>query len=205
MQMNNSYKNFKRIGLGIAILMACAANVYAAQEKNKDAPAPAPHADAAGPGRDAQHPAGVHPDVGHADAFHGGPARPGEARPHYTFRDHDVRHFNHDDLVRWRGGRWRNTCFNGRCGNWWFAGDQWYFYAQPVYPYPVVVSDVTYVEPVVVAAPAPVVVVPAPVAAPLHLAPPPKFWYYCDNPRGYYPAVATCNTQFHQVSTPPSP
>ncbi len=65
-----------------------------------------------------------------------------------------------------------------------------------------VVADVTYVEPVAVvvpAAPAPPVV-QAPPPAPVAAAP--QFWYYCENPPGYYPYVATCNGQYREVPIP---
>lgn len=187
----HSGNNLKKLGLCLAVLVACSSNVLAANDKHeKDKPAgPAPHAE-----NNAQ----SH-GVQRANAVRGGAPRRDDARAHYAFHGRDVHGFNHADLERWRGGRWRNTCFNGRCGNWWFAGGEWYFYDQqpPVYPYPLVVSQVEYVEPVAV------VPVPVPAPAPLRVAPPPKFWYYCDNPRGYYPSVATCSTQFHQVTTPP--
>ena len=150
-----------------------------------------------------------------------GPARDVRAGgERFAFHDHDVRRFSAADRGRWIGGRWNNTCFAGRCGWWWFAGGQWYFYDTPVYPYPLVVSPIGYAEPVAPApmmvAPAPVMMAPAPVAvmpqpmpmpAPPPAAPvpaPPKFLYYCDNPAGYYPAVANCNTAFRQVAVPPS-
>jgi hypothetical protein len=55
--------------------------------------------------------------------------------------------------------------------------------------------------PVVVAPPAAVYVEPsAPGAAP----PPPLYWYYCDNPQGYYPYVQQCPGGWRPViPTPP--
>jgi hypothetical protein len=143
-------------------------------------------------------PGGMHPGFGGPhDGFHGGVGPHDDIRrnggPHDAFRGHDVHRFGHDDLMRWRGGRWNHTCFDGRCGWWWLAGGQWYFYDSPVYPYPLAVSQLAYAEPVAVA---PVLVAPPP----LHVAPPPRPRYYCDNPQGYYPAVQNCNTQFRQVS-----
>jgi hypothetical protein len=187
--------NYKHL-LGLLILSASAAASHAADKNPPPRPAPArpaavqPHM--AGPMEQHAGPGGVHPGPG---GVHEGMMR--HDAPHYAFRDHDVRHFGHDDLVRWRGGRWNQTCFDGRCGWWWFAGGQWYFYDTPVYPYPVVVSEVAYVEPV---AAAPVVVAPPPI----RVAAPPKLYYYCDNPRGYYPQVANCNTEFRQVAAPPN-
>ena len=34
-------------------------------------------------------------------------------------------------------------------------------------------------------------------------APPPQFWYYCDDPKGYYPQVQNCPTPWRQLSAPP--
>lgn len=132
-----------------------------------------------------------------------------EAHERHEFRERDVRRFDAIELGHWRGGQWRNSCFAGRCGWWWFAGGQWYFYERPVYPYPLVVSEITFIEPV--PAPAPVYVAPAPPVyvappppppvrpAPPPLPPPPQMYYYCDNPPGYYPTVPSCPTGFRQV------
>lgn len=134
--------------------------------------------------------------------------RPGVARAQYRgragygrrgfaghrFAGRDFRHFSPRDRALWRRGAWHREFHDGRYGWWWFAGGAWYFYAQPVYPYPVVVSQVVYGEP---EAAAPVVE-----AAPVVLAPAPRFRYYCDNPAGYYPAVADCPTAFRKVPVP---
>jgi len=128
------------------------------------------------------------------------------ARERHEFHDHDVHRFNGEELAHWRGGQWRNSCFGGRCGWWWFAGGQWYFYDRPVYPYPLVVSEVAFFEPVplVTVAPAPMYVVPPPPPPrPAPLPPPPQLYYYCDNPPGYFPYVPSCPTQFRPVPAPP--
>lgn len=40
--------------------------------------------------------------------------------------------------------------------------------------------------------------------APAPMPPPPaQSWYYCDNPRGYYPYVQTCSGGWHQVPAVP--
>jgi hypothetical protein len=70
-------------------------------------------------------------------------------------------------------------------GPYWGWGPYWPPYAYP-YSYP-------YVYP-------PVVVQPAP---PVSTPPPSQFWYYCDNPKGYYPYVAKCPGGWRQV--PPNP
>jgi hypothetical protein len=132
----------------------------------------------------------------------------GERFAFHERHEHDVRRFAERDLVRWRGGRWANTCYAGRCGWWWLAGGFWYFYTAPVYPYPLFVSDAFYPDPGPVIAPPAVMAPPppAPVAPPV--APPPtaQVWYYCDNPAGYYPYVQSCPTQFRAVpATPAAP
>ena len=57
-------------------------------------------------------------------------------------------------------------------------------------------------------APAPVYVAPQPSyvapAPAVQGAPPPAAWYYCDNPRGYYPYVANCNGAWQQVQPTPA-
>jgi hypothetical protein len=128
------------------------------------------------------------------------------ARDHHVFVLRDVHRFNRAELKLWRGGRWNKTCFMGRCGWWWFAEGQWYFYERPVYPYPLVVSEVNYLEPlvaapVVVAPQAPVVVAPpAPVQQPV------QTWYYCESAKNYYPYVPSCPEGWKPVpAQPPAP
>ena len=61
---------------------------------------------------------------------------------------------------------------------------------------------VPYAAPVVV--PPPVVVTPAPAV----VVPPtgsPTYWYYCDNPQGYYPYVSQCPSGWRAVSPTPAP
>lgn len=120
------------------------------------------------------------------------------------YRDHgrdrgwhgDIRHFESHDARHWQSGGWRHGSHGGRVGWWWVIGGLWYFYPQPVYPYP----D-PYRPPVVVeqAAPPPVVV-----QAPAASAPPTQFWYYCEPTKGYYPYVASCPSGWKMVpATPP--
>lgn len=100
----------------------------------------------------------------------------------------------------WRfhgGGRWYHGDHDGRFGWWWIAGPGlWYFYTQPVYPYPYGPYYYDYPSP-------PVVVVPSQPAEP---APPPaqQYWYYCDSAKAYYPYVSTCPGGWRKVpATPP--
>jgi len=111
------------------------------------------------------------------------------ANPPHAFRDRDPRHFSEHDWGVWRGGAWHHEWHDGRFGWWWAIGPDWYFYPEPVYPYP----D-PYVPPVVATQPAPVSGLP-----------PAQVWYYCDNPPGYYPYVATCTTPWRPVPATPQP
>lgn len=106
----------------------------------------------------------------------------------------DIRHFHEHDYDRWRGGRWVHDRHDGRLGWWWIVAGMWYFYPAPVYPYPN-----PYEPPVVLVEQAPPA--PPPVAAP---PAPPQYWYYCQNPAGYYPYVAKCRGPWQAVpATPP--
>jgi hypothetical protein len=53
-------------------------------------------------------------------------------RPHFGER----RSFDDHDWTLWRGGHWAHEHHDGRLGWWWVAGDDWFFYPDPVYPYP---------------------------------------------------------------------
>lgn len=144
-----------------------------------------------------------------------------QADPHWHG---DIHHFEYRDMHYWHGGLWRHEFHDGRLGWWWVVGGVWYFYPQPVYPYPdpytppvVVQQQPTTVivapqptAPVVVAPqqPAPVVVAPQPVPAPAPApaaAPAPQSWYYCEASRAYYPYVSSCAAGWKQVpATPPA-
>jgi hypothetical protein len=76
----------------------------------------------------------------------------------------------------WRRGAWWHGRHDGRLGWWWTVDGAWYLYPTPVYPYP----------------------------DPAYAAPPPVY-YWCDNPRGYYPAVPACAMPWRIVPAAPSP
>jgi hypothetical protein len=88
-------------------------------------------------------------------------------------RHGDIRDFHRHDYDRWRGGRWYHGHHDGRLGWWWVVGGFWYFYNQPVYPYPN-----PYLPPGVVTAPVP--------------PPPGRYFFYCQPFHDYYPYVTTC-------------
>jgi hypothetical protein len=90
----------------------------------------------------------------------------------------DIARFHEHDWGLWRGGRWVHEDHDGRFGWWWIAGDAWYGYPAPVYPYP------DPYQPPEVLAEAPAAAAPS--------ASVPTNWYYCEAARGYYPYVSTC-------------
>ena len=111
----------------------------------------------------------------------------------------DIRHFDRHDIRIWRGGQWHHGRHGGRLGWWWVVGGVWYFYPQPVYPFPN-----PYVPPVVVQQPPPVYVErPQSGAQPAPGAQPPATWYYCDQSRAYYPYVRACPGGWKPVPATP--
>ncbi len=108
------------------------------------------------------------PQFGRADNFHG----------------RDFARLNTRELSAWRGGVWRHEQHAGYLGWWWVVGGFWYFYPEPVYPYPAYISD--YLVPV-----------PMPIS--------PQYWYYCDDPPGYYPDVQACYDSWQMIPVTPSP
>lgn len=103
----------------------------------------------------------------------------------------EIRRFGDHDFEHWRGGHWYRGPHLGRLGWWWIVGGVWYFYPEPVYPYP----D-PYVPPVAVAPQAVVPPTPAP-------PPVPSNWYWCDSPKGYYPYVPQCQSGWRSVPAQP--
>lgn len=109
--------------------------------------------------------------------------------------DGRIEHFERHDMGRWRGGYWHHGRHGGDLGWWWVVAGIWYFYPEPIYPYP----D-PYRPPVVVYTP--------PVEAPpVVTAPPvPQVWYYCEAAGAYYPYVPSCPTGWKAVpAVPPQP
>ena len=104
-------------------------------------------------------------------------------------RGHDLGRFNgrgfssfsSQDRNQWRGGGWRHETHNGHLGWWWVLGDLWYYYPAPIYPYPSYVGPDYYYD-YYGAYPAPS-----------------NYWYYCEDPMGYYPDVMQCNMDWEPV------
>jgi hypothetical protein len=77
------------------------------------------------------------------------------------------------------------------------------WYGPPPYPYGPPAYYYAPPAPVYVA-PATTYVLPAPAPAPAVQAPAPAAtWYYCDNPKGYYPYVANCASPWQAVQPTP--
>ncbi len=96
---------------------------------------------------------------------------------HHRFAQRDYRHFSSFERNLWRGGRWHHGHHHGRNGWWWIAAGSWYFYDQPLYPYPGYVSSYYYDDD----------------------SDNGDYWYYCRDPEGYYPYVQYCNVDWEPV------
>lgn len=81
----------------------------------------------------------------------------------------NIRQFNHG---YWQGGHWWHGPYGDRLGWWWIVGPDWYWYPQPIYPYPN-----PYLPPGAVTG----------------------FWYWCDFYQQYYPFVGACPTGWRAV------
>ena len=130
---------------------------------------------------------------------------PGLARAQHEGDRHwhggDIRYFHSRDLPAWRAGRWYHGYYGGRMGWWWTVGGVYYWYPQPVYPYP----D-PYIPPVVAAPSVPGAPPPRASPPPASAQPPvPQAWYYCESAKNYYPYVPSCPEGWRAVpATPPA-
>jgi len=81
----------------------------------------------------------------------------------------------------WNGGSWHQGWYGSRFGWWWVVPDfGWFAYDTPVYPYP---DPDAYTQ--------------AMSAIP--------YWYYCQDPAGYYPYVMQCSGPWQPVPAQPAP
>jgi len=100
----------------------------------------------------------------------------------------------------WIGGHWEPERPGYRFidARWLFVDGAWAFYPGYWEPYaPVVVQA----APIVVQQAAPVYVEKPQSAAPDGMDP--NFWYYCQNPAGYFPYVHDCGVALQQVTPTP--
>jgi hypothetical protein len=125
-----------------------------------------------------------------AAAFAVGFSLPALAEPRHDerhdFHGRDFAHFSREERSAWIGGAWHRDWHNGRLGWWWTVGGVWYSYPEPVYPYPVEAPLEEVEQPTMPAG-----------------LPPAQSWYFCDNPSGYYPYVASCPTPWREVPQAP--
>jgi len=122
-------------------------------------------------------------------------AQPSSADRHGDrHREHfrgEIRTFYDHDWSLWKAGHWEHGFHDGSYGWWWLAGEMWYFYPAPVYPYP---------DPY-----EPSVAVVKPAARQWSRLPPQaRYWYHCDSPDGYYPYVASCPGGWKAVPASPA-
>lgn len=123
------------------------------------------------------------------------PINPHPATVPHEFHGRDLGHLDAGQRNMWRQGRWHHGQYGGLYGWWWFVGGYWYWYEEPIFPYPDYISD--QVEP------------DTGEEEPSDATPPDNLqgdvYYYCSDPSGYYPYVATCNQSWETVPATPSP
>jgi len=152
---------------------------------------------------------GQGPGQGSGNYVHGGsqtvgrgwpgvpPGRVAPGNTHaFRFSHHNFGQFSAEERSHWGTGRWRHGYHHGHGGWWWVVGGTWYFYPEPIYPYPGYVSDYWY---------------------DYYDYGPGSYsdgydggdngggywWYYCNDPKGYYPYVRDCRVDWERV--PPTP
>jgi len=93
----------------------------------------------------------------------------------------------------WTGGRWVHGWHGPRYGWWWTVGNSWYLYPRPVYPYPAygppVVGEDYYGSPRDSGQDYAQGYARGPDGNPQR----PEYWYFCQNPEGYYPYIQDCD------------
>lgn len=108
----------------------------------------------------------------------------------HPWHDWDDRPSFYFDVDVWRHGYWDHGWRGNRLGWWWVVPPRYsYYYAEPVYPYPDYDRPTTVI---IQQSPPPVTGVP-----------PQQYWYYCKNPKGYYPYVEECRDDWRKVPVTP--
>jgi hypothetical protein len=131
----------------------------------------------------------------------------GGGTPHVQSGPHgDFHHDFHHDHDRFDHDRFGHDRFGFGFGFWdpwwgWGPADYWGYYPYYYPPY----DPAYYAAPPVPPPQAPGYAPSAGAPAQAVGAPPPQYWYYCDNPQGYYPYVQNCGSSWRQVAaTPPA-
>ena len=114
------------------------------------------------------------------------------------------------DAGGWHGGGWHGGWHGGCC---WGGSRFSLFFGFPAfYPYPsyAYAAPYSYPYPYPAYSYAPPYYPPAPPTTVVQQqAPPPgpapvQYWYYCDNPRGFYPYVQSCSAGWKPVPSQPA-
>jgi hypothetical protein len=120
------------------------------------------------------------------------------------FYGRDYAHFTPRESALWRSGAWRREFHDGRFGWWYIVDGIWYFYTQPVYPYPTFIPDVVYIpdeesdyDDDVSADPG------ASLPNGVFYANGVYYYYYCPSLQAYYPYVGTCPSPWQTVPATP--
>ncbi len=178
--------NLRRALIGLATISLLATPSLAQRREEGHVPAGGGHA--GGPAGGVAHGA---PGAVHApQIFHGGPRGPAQwsefhhdtaparVTPHRFGATNfprpgswngDIHRF---DIGRWQGGGWQHVVHGGRLGWWWVVGPDWYYYDEPVYPYPDLYTPFGQAM---------------------------GWWYWCDPYQEYYPFVTTCPVPWESV------
>ena len=85
--------------------------------------------------------------------------------------------YDQNDRNHWQQGRWQRGRHNGVDGWWWIVGGLWYYYTQPVYPYPEMGIPPDIYRPGINYS---------------------NVRYYCPVSHNYYPYVTTCRVAWQR-------
>lgn len=121
------------------------------------------------------------------------PASPNASVPSHNFRGQNIDSLGVSYRNVWNHGHWHHGRYHGEYGWWWFVAGYWYWYQEPIFPYPDYISE--EVEP------------DTDDEEPADATPPAGLqgdvYYYCGDPSGYFPYVATCNLPWETVPAAP--
>ena len=122
------------------------------------------------------------------------------------FYGRDFAHFTPRETALWRGGAWRREFHDGRLGWWFVVDDIWYFYDQPIYPYPTFIPDVVYIPDAEYGYDDDDAYADAGDASlpnGVFYANGTYYYYYCPALQAYYPYVGTCPSPWQTVPATP--